>query len=410
MAGGALITLVTLLIYGGPGCNGHQSSDPSLMAIDDLPVPPAFQSRWGREGELRAPVQNQRPVYMHRNPDVCRRLVSYAKQYNTDGRRPRLSEDDSTQDYVSKVLGTQNCSFGFSEGISAVHVLRSKDHAEVVGTATCGEEGNMRTVKGYRLRFAKRVTRESLQFSQLKLLLPVMVGPKNDGHRPQQQRTKYKVVLLDGETVVSRFVEDFKMCSNTSSSPSHRNETMTAVVDATGIMSQVFRSRTDLNESVHIPNSNQLLNVSLKLVYRGGMFADIPPSAKASLVLIQANEAVGCHNELEAKIPAQPTTVVPPPLPFLRTTCRNICSRQRYNIDLQQYVASRYTGLNIHANLGSVDVGVCRGGCQVRPMRSCNFKRHTKHSFVTRVGPQVARYVLCCGCHKTEVNLVAVQL
>ena len=313
---------------------------------------------------------------MHRNPDVCRQLVSYAKQYNTDRHRPRLSEDDSTQDYVSKLLGTENCSLGFSEGISAIHALRSKDHAEVVGTANRGEEGNMRAVKVYRLMFAKRVPRDSLQFSQLKLLLPVMIGPKNDGHCPQQ-RTKYKVVLLDGEAVVSRFVEGFKMCSNTSSSPSHRNETTTAVVlqvDATGIMSPVFQSRTDLDESVHIPNNNQLLNVSLKLVYRGGIFAEIPPSAKASLVLIQVNEAVGCHNELEANIPAQPTTVVPPPPPFLRTTCRNICSCQRYDIDLQQYVASRYTGLNIHASLGSVDAGVCRGGCQVCPMRLCNYK------------------------------------
>ena len=384
MAGAAFITLVTLLFYGGgPGCNGHerQSSDPSLMAIDDLPVPPALRSRWGREGELAVPIQNQQPVHMHRNPDVCRQLVRYAKQYNSDGHRPRLSEDDSTQDDVFKLLGTENCSLGVSEGISAIHVLRSKDHAEVVGTANRGEEGNMRTVKVYRLRFAKRATRDSLQFSQLKLLLPVTIGPKNDGHCPQQ-RTKYKVVLLHGEAVVSRFVEGFKMCSNTSSSPSHRNETTTAVVDATGIMSQVFQSRTDLDESVPIDDNNQLLTVSLKLVYRGGMFAEIPPSAKASLVLIQANEARRCRNELEANIPAEPTTVVPPLPPFLRTTCRNICSRQRYDIDLQRYVASRYTGLNIHASLGSVDVGVCRGGCQVRPMRSCNFKRYTKHSFV----------------------------
>ena len=381
MARAALITLVTLLIYGGPGCNGHQSSDPSLMSVDYLPVPPAFQSRWGQEGELAVPIQNQRPVRMHRNPDVCRRLVCYAKQYNTDGHRPRLSEDDFTQDYVSKLLGAQNCSLDFSDGISAIHVLRSNDRAEVVGTANRGEEGNTRTVKVYRLRFAKRVTRDSLQFSQLKLLLPVTIGPKNDGHCPQQQRTKYKVVLLDGEAVVSRFVEGFKMCSNTSSSPSHRNETITAVVDATRIMSQVFLSQTDLEESVHIANNSQLINLSLKLVYHGGMFAEVPPSAKASLVLIQANEAVSCH-VLEAKNPAQPASVVPSIPPFLRPTCRNICSRQRYDINLRQYVASRYSGLNIHASLGSVDVGVCRGGCDARPMRTCNFKRFTKHSFV----------------------------
>ena len=382
MARVAFITLVTLLIYGGPGCNGHESSEPSLMSIDHLPVPPAFESRWGREGELAVPIQNQRPVHMHRNPDVCRRLVGYAKQYNTDGHRPRLSEDDSTQNYVSRLLGTQNCSLGFSEGISAIHVLHSKDHAEVVETAYRGEEGRMRMVKVYRLRFAKRVARGSLQFSQLKLLLPVKIELKNDGHCPQKHRAKYKIVLLDGQTVVSRLVEGFEMCSNKSLSPSHRNETMTAVVDATGIMSQVFLSRTDLDESFHVRNNYQLLKVSLKLVSRGGMFAEIANSAKASLVLIQAKEAVGCHNVLEAKIPAQPAIAVPPPPPFLRTTCLSICSRQRYDFDLQQYVASRYTGLNVHASLGSVDVGACQGGCHVRPMRSCNFKRYTKHSFV----------------------------
>ena len=375
-----IITLFTLLIYGWPGCDGDRSSDPSLKSINNLPVPPAFQSRWGREEELALPVQNQRPVHMHRNPDVCRRLVSYAKHYNTDGQRPRLSEDDSTRDYVSKLLGTQNCSLGFSDAISAIHVLRSQDHAEVVGMADRGEEGNMRTVKVYRLRFAQRMTRDSLQFSQLKLVLPVVIAPKN-GHCPQQ-RTKYKVVLLDGETVVSRFVEGFKMCNNSSSTPSHGNETITAVVDATGIMSQVFLSWSDLDESVHLPRNNQLVSLSLKLVYHGGMFAEIPPSARASLVLVQASEPVGCQNVLETKTSARSTTVAPSLPPFLRNICQNICTRHRYDIDMQQYVTSRYSDLNIHASLGSVDVGACRGGCQARPMRSCGFERYTKHSFV----------------------------
>ena len=135
MARAAFIILVTLLIYSWPGCHGHRSSAPSLKSINHLPVPPAFQSRWSREGELAIPIQNQQTVHMHRNPDVCRRLVSNAKQYNTDGHMSRISEDDSTQDYVPKLLGTQNCSLGFSEGISAVHILRSKDHPEVVGTS-----------------------------------------------------------------------------------------------------------------------------------------------------------------------------------------------------------------------------------------------------------------------------------
>ena len=378
MASWACVNLLVFLIYSWPGCNGDQSSDPSLKSITNLPVPPDFQSRWGREREPRLSsnhqIQTQRTAQGQRNPDVCRRLVGYANHYNTDGYIPRLN---STQDYVSKLLGTQNCSFGFSDSIAAIHVLRNEGHVEPLGAADCGEEGNMRTVKVYRLRFAKRVARDSLQFSQLKLLLPIVIGLK-DGECPQQQ-TKYKVVLLDGETVVSRFVEGFKTCNTSSTAPGNGNDTITVVLDATGIMFQVFLPRSDLDESVHLVNDSRLANLSLKLKYQGSMFAEIAPSAKVSLVLLQADDAVsvGCHSVLKVKNTVKNATGPAPP--FLRKICRNICSRQHYDINMQQYVTSRYSGLNIHASMGSVDVGACRGGCQVRPMRSCTFERYPQH-------------------------------
>ena len=363
-----VLFLVSLVVNNWTCC----AAQSIRSSFERLPIPPAHRRTWGRPRLWTASVYQAtlKTMVEDRLPNVCRDLSSYAQLHNDDS----LSDSRLRQTNVLKHLGIQHCPLGFPHGFTAIHIIHS--HGGVAESDTVDRslaKSRRRTVKVYRFKFPKRMTTDSLEFSQSKILVPMV--SRFETLRCPKKVHRCRVTLLDGENVISRFVRNENPCEPEQRTTSESGIQMLHVVlNSTKILSKLFEERAEL--AAPLSDEDRFATLSIKVVCYDGMSAEIPSSARPTLVVLQASEAVSCPAKTIAepiRLQTELTSAAP---------CRTLCRRLDHEINLSSPIGNTFPTLRLHAGMLSANVGRCEGSCDTRPMRGCLFDQVTYHALL----------------------------
>ena len=374
-----LVKLIVLFVTQWPACSAGNVKS----YFERLPIPPGNHAAHA-EGETTAPPYS---MAESRLSNVCHDLSYYAQLYNDDS----LTDSQLRQASVLKLLDIQNCPLGFPHGFTAIHTIHShSDVAELDAVCCAGKhvdrslaKSRRRTVKVYRLRFPKRVTNYSLEFSQSRIVVPMEIRfGKNCS------MLKYRLTLLDGEKAISKFAPN--PCDYDQSSG---NLTINAVLNSTKLLRNHFQKQQ--GSAVPLEDRDHFTKVFVKLVYFGGMSAEVSHFTRSTLVLLQANATVSCEDPVHAETPSQASAASHEPAgESFRSRCQALCHYSDHSINLNVPIRTIFPFLRLHASMLSVNVGLCEGNCVARSMRACGFRHATYHGLVmdTLSNVQPAQY------------------